>query len=91
MPAGLGFQAQDGVARVAGANRKGDFRAVVDPDQGSDVLGGIDSHFHVDVKETKAEEGTEVVRSPRRRAVVQVRYCPVPDSMVNGAVRLVSS
>jgi hypothetical protein len=55
MPAGLGFQAQDGVARVAGDNRKGDFRAVADPDQGSDVLGGIDSHFHVDVKETKAD------------------------------------
>jgi hypothetical protein len=25
----------------------------------SDVLGGIDSHFHVHVEEPKAEEGTE--------------------------------
>jgi hypothetical protein len=60
----LGFQAQDGVYRVAGANRKGDFRAVVDPDQGSDVLGGIDSHFHVDVKETRPKKVRKLFGAP---------------------------
>ena len=41
------------------------------------ALGDIDRHFHVDVKETKAEEGMEVVRKLlRRRAVVEVRDCP---------------
>jgi hypothetical protein len=32
----------------------------VDPNQARDVLGDIDRHFHVDVKETEAEEGMEV-------------------------------
>jgi hypothetical protein len=72
---GVGLQAQGGADRVAGADRQGDLRPGVDLSPGSDVLGGIDRHFHVDVKETQPEKGMEVVRE-RRRAVVEVRYGP---------------
>jgi hypothetical protein len=71
------LQAQGGADRIARANWKGDLRSGVDANQARDVLGDIDRHFHVDVKETKAEEGMEVVRKLlRRRAVVEVRDCP---------------
>ena len=58
-PGGVGLQAQGGADRIARANWKGDLRSGVDPNQARDVLGNIDRHFHVDVKETKAEEGME--------------------------------
>jgi hypothetical protein len=74
---GVGLQAQGGADSVAGANRKGDLRPGVNPNQRSYALGCIDRHFYVNVKESKAEEGTEVVRkSPQSRAVFEVWYCP---------------
>src|SRR5215510_1383867 len=73
---GIGLQAQRGADGVAGANRDGDLRPGRDHNLGRDVLVVIDRHFHVDVKETEAEEGAEVVWKPRMRAVVQVRYRP---------------
>ncbi len=73
---GVGLQAQRGADRVAGLDRKVDLLPGVDPDHASDVLVDIDRHFHVDVKETETEERAKVVRKPRIRGVVQIRYCP---------------
>ena len=89
---GVGLQAQGGADRVARANGKGDLRPGVDPNQARNVLGGIDRHFHVDVEETEAEEGMEVVR--KRSGVglwLRSGTVQVPDRMVIGAGKLSSN